>query len=195
MEEREVSIATTSVQFCYRQKLPDSSESNLVAVAMRHSSYHQKQTYDHRTSSQGTDKGNDFTSRTFRKALEDTEACDDDNIDSDNEVPINIVPGEIVALMAGYSTKQNPHVLFGKVISVNKTTQRALLNELVEKKPNIFKLRIAATRWEEKLSSLVHGIDFHYSQDDGGYVLRTAIEDIVDSFYDTESNLFDQHLI
>lgn len=145
-----------------------------LAKAMRHSTTQQKRTYDRRTYSQRISKGVKFTSKTIESIIPTI------TNDTCEETP-TIVTGEMVALLDNDSTRSSPKVLFAKILRINCDTKSALLNQLVEFQPGMYKLKIGAGRWEAKLMSLIPGIDFQFTN--GGYQLRTNIDDIVEQFY------------
>ena len=72
-----------------------------------------------------------------------------------------VIKGDMVALFATDSTRTNPKVLFTKVVSIKALTGSALLNEIMETIPGLYHLKLGS-RWEEKLKTLVAGLDWFY---------------------------------
>ena len=66
--------------------------------------------------------------------------------------PTVVVEGEMVSFFAADSTRKNPKVLFVKVVSLKASTASALLNEMVETSPGLYRLKLSSC-WEEKLNS------------------------------------------
>ena len=162
-----------------------------LALSMRHSSKYQQIIYDKRTSQERLDAGLEFAAKQFRKAMESPSPClvkeptarvrtpppIDIKSSSDEEATM-VVEGDMVALFASDSTRKNPKVLFAKVVSIKASTASALLNEMVETSPGLYRLKLGS-RWEEKTKTLVAGLDWFYVREKSAYELRTPFEEIL----------------
>ena len=161
-----------------------------LALSMRHSPKYQQAIYDKRTSQERLDPGLEFAAKRFKKAMESPSPClvkeptrvstpPPINIESSSdEESTTVVEGDMVALFAADSTKKNPEVLFAKVVSIKDSTGSALLNEMVETSPGLYRLKLGS-RWEEKLKTLVTGLDWFYVREKSGYELRTPFHEIL----------------
>ena len=178
-----------------------------LAVAMRHSPRYQKKVYDRRTANERIKSGLLYTANEFNKAfsrpppalastgvdqtpppsklrrptLPTTIVVEDGDDDKQEEAAIpKFIPNEIVAMVAADSTPAQPKLLFAKIVKINSIEGTALLQELAEELPGVYRVRLGhSSRWEEAFEALISGVDFHYSIQDKGYIIRTPIEDII----------------
>lgn len=163
-----------------------------LALSMRHSSKYQQTIYDKRTSQERLDPGLEFAAKRFKRAMESPSPClireparastptpinIESNSSGDEETTM-VVEGDMVALFAADSTRKDPKVLFAKVVSIKASTGTALLNEMVETSPGLYRLKLGC-RWEEKLKTLVTGLDWVYVRERSAYELRTPFDEIL----------------
>lgn len=74
------------------------------------------------------------------------------NIESSrDEETTRVVEGDMGALFTAGPTITNPKLLFAKVVSIKASTEKNLLNKMVE--------TTVGSHWEEKLKTLVGGLD------------------------------------